>query len=274
MDSIDLTGLVDLHVHTSPDIRARYGDDLQIAREAAEAGMRGVLIKSHWTLTADRAAIAEKVVPGISVRGGLALNSTVGWLNPRAVELALQLGARQIWMPTFDVARPGGWRLDEPVLYDAEGRIRSELYQVLDLVREADVILGTGHLPVAEILALVRLARERGLRKILVTHPEATFIGMSVAAQEEIRGEGVYYERCYNDVRPLDGEGMSLEELAAQIRQVGMESTVLSTDYGQAEHPAPSQGLRECLAGLLETGFSWPELQRMAGETPAYLMGV
>lgn len=276
METIDLAGLIDLHIHTAPDIRPRYGDDLDIARAAAQAGMRAILIKSHWTLTADRAAIARKAVGGgMCVVGGLALNSTVGWLNPRAVEVALALGAAQIWMPTLDLAGPGRSRWSGPVIYDGEGRVRPEIYEILDLVRGAGAILGTGHLPVAETVALVRLARERGLRKILVTHPEARFINMSVETQQEISGEGVYFERCFNDATPLGGEGgITLEEIARQIRCVGVDSTVLSTDYGQVGHPAPTEGLRDYLAGLSQCGFTWPELRRMAGDTPAYLLGL
>jgi len=84
--------------------------------------MAAVLVKSHYTLTADRAAIAEAVVGGIRVVGGMALNAAVGWLNPDAAEYALNMGAVQIWMPTLDLAWGGGRRL-EPSILDAEGRI-------------------------------------------------------------------------------------------------------------------------------------------------------
>ena len=147
--------------------------------------MRAILIKSHWTLTADRAAIAEKVVGGIRVFGGLALNTTVGWLNPRAVEVALQMGAAQIWMPTLDLAGPGGYRRPGPIILHKDGTVRPEVFEILDLIRDADAILGSGHLAVSETIKLVLLARERGVRKILVTHPEAHFIEMPIAVQQE-----------------------------------------------------------------------------------------
>jgi len=271
---VSIEGLVDVHIHSAPDIAARWGDDLDIARDAEAAGMGGILIKSHWTLTADRAAVVQRMVEGTRVFGGLALNRSVGWLNPRAVEVALQLGAKQIWMPTFDAVRPGQPRRPEPIIHDGTGRILPEVFAILDLVREADVILGTGHLAVPESVLLVRAARERGLKKILVTHPEATFIDMPVDTQLEIRGEGVYFERCYNDVMSTHGPGIPIERIADGIRQVGIESTVLSTDYGQAAHPAPSTGMCQYLAALHEQGFSWDALRRMAGATPAYLVGL
>jgi hypothetical protein len=279
-EEIDLGGLVDVHIHTSPDSRARYGSDLRIAREAVGAAMRAVLIKSHWTLTADRAAIAEEAVDGAGpggtrILGGLALNGTVGWLNPLAVETALAFGARQIWMPTLDLAGPSPTRWPGgPVVVDGEGRIRESAAQIVGMIIDAGVTLGTGHLSPVESAALVRHALDRGARRILVTHPEASFIGMDVDQQLELRSEGVFFERCFNDVNPIGHEGLPLQELAAQIRAVGVESTVLSTDYGQAGHPAPTEGLRQYLSGLLDLGFSWVELRRMAAENPAYLMGL
>jgi len=62
--------------------------------------MGAVLIKSHQNSTVERAWLVSQCVPGIRVYGGLVLNETVGGLNPAAVRLALDLGARQIWMPT------------------------------------------------------------------------------------------------------------------------------------------------------------------------------
>ena len=177
-------------------------------------------------------------------------------------------------MPTLDLAGPGGFRLRGSMLSDSDGKVRGEVFQILDLIREADVILGTGHLSVRESLQLTRLARERRVRKVLVTHPDAAFIGMPLPAQIALRDQGAFFERCYNGFAPGDGDGAPLAQLAATIRKVGMESTVLSTDYGQAEHPAPPVGLRAFLAGLLEEGFMWAQLQRMAGENPAGLLGL
>ncbi|MBC7338104.1 MAG: hypothetical protein H5U01_17775, partial [Clostridia bacterium] len=168
--------------------------------------------------------------------GGLALNAPVGWLNPAAVEVALAMGAREVWMPTLDLAGPGRRRWPGgPVIWDENGAIKQVVHDILDLIIQADVTLGTGHLPPQETAALVKLAHERGLRKILVTHPEARFLRMSPALQEELALEGVYFEHCYNDVMPVDGSpGVPLEEIAANIRRVGIEHGVLSSDYGQA----------------------------------------
>ncbi|MHB1414987.1 MAG: DUF6282 family protein [Chloroflexota bacterium] len=277
--AVDLTGLVEMHVHSAPDLRPRYADDVETLRGIAAAGLRGVLLKSHVTLTADRAAIATRVVGrDAQAWGGLALNLAVGGLNPAAVEAALRLGAKQIWLPTLDAAnhrREHGGSGGISTL-DAAGKVLPTVKDILALVRQADIILGTGHLAAEETARVVKVARAMGLRKILVTHPEAPFVRMPVGMQKEIAGEGVFFERCFVNTTPVGGgtHPVTLAEIARQVRQVGVASTVLSTDFGQVESPSPAEGMRSYLSGLLEEGLAWADLRRMAQVTPLYLLGV
>ena len=270
----DLTGFIDIHIHSAPDVQARYGDDIQVAQQAEEAGMRAILLKSHVTLTADRAVIAGQGTGKLHVFGGLALNEPVGGLNPSAVEVAAKMGAKEIWMPTRNAAhvhrqegKPGGISL----LSDS-GELLPEVYEILDLIGQAGMILGTGHISPAESLALARAARQKGLRKILVTHPEAAFIRMPVELQVTLARDGVCFERCFVDTTPLMPSPISLDEIAGAIRHVGVDSTVLSTDFGQAGNPPPVEGMRRYLSALASAGFTPSEIRRMAGENPAGLL--
>ena len=99
-----LKGAIDFHIHTGPDIYPRLLNDVEVARQAKRAGMRAVLIKSHVTITADRAQIAQAVAE-LPVFGGVTLNWQVGGLNRYAVECAAKFGARQVWMPTTHAAQ-------------------------------------------------------------------------------------------------------------------------------------------------------------------------
>jgi hypothetical protein len=60
-------GVVDLHVHSHPDVFGRNMDDIDIANLAKARGMRGIVLKNHIGETASRAALVMKVVPGIVV---------------------------------------------------------------------------------------------------------------------------------------------------------------------------------------------------------------
>ena len=100
-----LTGVVDIHVHSDPDSRPRSIDTIDAVRIARERGFRAVLLKNHYEPTASQAYLARKIVPGIEVFGGIALNLAVGGINAAAVERlpAVKGGyGRVVWMPTFD----------------------------------------------------------------------------------------------------------------------------------------------------------------------------
>jgi hypothetical protein len=276
MKRISLEGVVDLHVHAAPDLRPRLMDDVQLAREAATAGMRAVLLKSHYTLTADRAALAEMQASGVRVFGGLALNHAVGGLNPAAVEAAIAFGAREIWMPTLDAAnhlRSAGVPGRGIRVLDEAGVLYSEVLEILRLIGERDVILGTGHLSVGEIQALVKAAREAGVKRILITHPELSIVDMPVAVQQELAGPDVFFERClYVTTDPV--AAVPLSAIAGAVRQVGPETTVLATDFGQAENPSPVEGMRRYIAEMLDYGFDQTEIKRMTRVNPAWLLGL
>jgi hypothetical protein len=268
-----LNGAFDLHVHCAPDVRPRKMTAVELARAARAAGMRGLLIKSHHVPTTMLAASLREIIPDLHVCGGLALNEAVGGFNPGAVEMALRMGAVEIWMPTLSArqecahrGRPGSGL----TIYDTQDRILGALKEILRLVAEADAILGTGHLAPHETRDLLFAARDAGVSKFLITHPEIGFINMPVDLQREISGPGVFFERCY--VRP--GFALSWDGLASVIRQVGVDTTVLATDLGQPENPDPTSGLEEMRRQLAQRGFTASELKRMMCRNPAILLGL
>jgi hypothetical protein len=254
----DLSGIIDMHIHTQPDVQPRQLDDIQAARQAKDAGMRAILIKSHVVLTADRAAIAEKVVGDIKVFGGLTLNYALGGFNPEAVDTAIKMGAKVIWMPTrssrnmfIRAGFEGGLSI-----FQEDGSILMVIHIILEQIKQAGIVLATGHLSVDESIALVNLAKAKNLPKIVITHPEAEFIQMPVSVQKELHTSGVYFERCYVDTTPLMHHATSIEEIGQHIQQVGVESTVLSTDLGQPDNSCPVEGMAIYLNSLAEFGFS------------------
>ena len=49
-------GVIDMHVHSHPDVFGRNLDDIDVAQIAKARGMRGILLKNHVAETASRAA--------------------------------------------------------------------------------------------------------------------------------------------------------------------------------------------------------------------------
>jgi len=270
---IDLAGVIDLHVHAGPDVRPRKLDAVALARAAKAAGMRALLLKSHHTITADLAQVVEGVVGGIRVFGGVTLNEPVGGLNPEALRAAIALGAKEIFMPTHSAAnqRRHDGKTGGITILDDAGHLRNEVKPILALVAEADVILGTCHLSPDEILVLVREARRAGVRKVLVSHPELNSLAIPLAMQKAMASEGAFFERMH-----LHGNSATdLPGLATMIRAVGVERTVLVTDLGAAVYDVdPVQGMREFLQQMATQGFSQAEIDLMARQTPARLLGL
>src|SRR5260370_9088784 len=102
--SVDLTGAADLHCHFGPDPhRERSVDAFEAAAEAAAAGHRALVLKSHDSPTATLAwAVQREVGDSISVFGGISCDREVGGVNPAPGEGAPGLGARIVGPPTPD----------------------------------------------------------------------------------------------------------------------------------------------------------------------------
>lgn len=136
---------IDLHVHCAPDVRPRKMTAIELARAARAAGMRALLLKNHETSTVPLAATVREAVEGIDIFGGLVLNEAVGGFNPQAVEMALRLGAVEIWMPTHCAACDRSYRGNPRpglTIYEGSGRMRAAIQEILRLVAEAGVNSG------------------------------------------------------------------------------------------------------------------------------------
>lgn len=289
-EEIDLMrGSIDMHVHAAPDAHARKTDCLELVEKAREYGMGGVLIKDHVTLTSDRAYILNKIYPDFKVYGALALNYPVGGLNPTAVEGAIKLGCRVIFMPTycahnhissFGKARtlhgyPFPKEADGISLLNSQGQLVSQVYEVLEIIAKARVTLATGHISPQETGQLLKAAREIGVERIIVTHAsfkKLTFL--EVAEQIEAVKLDAFIEHCFVvSTELMKAVGItSLEEIASQIRAVGVDHCVLSTDLGQTGNPHPVEGFREFVSQMFQKGFSETEIQKMIRVNPLRLL--
>src|SRR3954447_7671403 len=103
-------GAFDLHIHVDPDVVGRSVDDVTLAEQCRERGLAGFGLKSHYTSTAERARVVNRVVPEVRAVGAITLNAAVGGLNPLAVEIAAREGARIVWLPTVDAVNEAGAR--------------------------------------------------------------------------------------------------------------------------------------------------------------------
>ena len=100
-----IRGVIDMHLHAAPCLFDRPFDEIEIATEARDAGYRGLVLKSIFSMNADRVELVRKVVPGIELFGSIVFNHTVGGLNPSAMRAAIGFGAKVAWLPTVHAQR-------------------------------------------------------------------------------------------------------------------------------------------------------------------------
>lgn len=288
MPLVDLNGAYDIHIHTNPSLFQRVGNDIEIARHAAESGLKGVVIKNHFESTVGRAELADYAVDGTRVFGGLVLNRFAGGINPVAVENALKLGAVQIWMPTVDAKRhaekfgkTGGYSYQgaelsiehEPIsVLNDSGELTEETKIVMALVKESDAILGTAHISKEEIYALVSFAKEIGFRKLLVTHPYFDPPKLSVPEQRELVELGATLELCAGNIYPIPGVA-NIDNYLETIANVDIEGLLISSDSGQPRKSMPYEVIRMFTQCLMEKGIDQNQIDKMTKINPGRLLG-
>ena len=286
-----LIGTFDMHVHAAPDVASRTVHDIELAQKAKEMGMRGIVTKNHEFITNDRAYLVRQVVSGVEVFGGITLNSSVGGLNPVAVDNMIKFTGgcgKIVWLPTHDAAHHKAFFTKKPDaggirVIDGSGNVVPELKKILELVSKADIIFATGHVSPREVLASVKAAKEVGARRVLVTHALQSPGELSLDDIKRCVEMGAFIEHVY--LATLMGPKahlewmrgwryVSIEMYAQTIKAIGAQHCVLSSDLGQYLNPTPTDGLKEFILALVKQGITNEEINWMARKNPARLLGL
>jgi hypothetical protein len=283
-----LEGAYDIHVHASPDVVPRAMDVVQLAKAALEQKMAGLLIKSHTTATTGRVYVLNHLLKG-SCRffSSLALNSPVGFVNLSAVESALRSRTDLIFFPTYGAENHiKKWGLGKPPtafpisgyhkkgfsLLNEKGKVKHNINAIMKLIAKHDAALGTGHLSPVESLELIKVAKEVGVKRIVLTHASESVVDMEPDQQKEAANMGAMIEHCFFAVTDSCPGKIQLEKIKDQIRYVGISSSILSTDFGQVKNSPPIEGFSYYLEKMRTLGFSEDELHVMIHDNPKKLL--
>lgn len=271
---ISLSGIIDFHVHAGPDSRPRSLNDIEAARFAKQGGLRGIVLKNHFTMTADRAALVMSQIAGLEVFGGVALNRAVGGINPEAVRQMVAFDGdrgKVVWLPTFDaefyVKRAGG--NDAFVRVVDQNEPVAELLEVFRLIADHDLVLAMGHSSPEEVLLLIPIAQGLGVQQILVTHVFGQ--GATVDQMQQMAELGAVMEL---DWLAVHSGALAIDDYVEVIKAIGAESFLISTDFGQAENPDHATGMTAFIRELLSAGLSQSQIDIMARRNPSRLLGL
>ncbi len=281
---VDLKGVIDMHVHTNPDLRIRMYDDFQLLDAGVRVGARAIVIKTHLGSTIERSIMANKynkIVNGVNdfeMIGSITMNYCVGGINPIAVENALKLGAKVVWLPTQS-ARNHIVRMNKPLknVVDVvkDGKVVDEMHDVFKLVNKYDVVLATAHISPKEIDIFIPEARKAGVKKLVVTHPEWWVVEMSIEQQERLVKEyDVLLERCFAQNMGGGKYKSNLPENLEIIKKVGYKNVLISTDGGQTENPAWEVEIAKYIEFLYDNGISEQQINYMTRELQMDLLNL
>jgi hypothetical protein len=267
----------------------RNMDDIDLARLAKEKGLRGIVLKNHITMTADRAALVMKAVPGIEVWGGIVLNKAVGGINPDAVEWMHRMyGGRGkvVWLPTFESdkhVKTFGKPDAKGLVVAPNGTVTPEMEAVLKIIARENLVLATGHVHPEEVIAVVKRGRELGVKNMIVTHGLTNVPGLTMAQAKQVVDMGAVIEVCFlqfqaGEHAPLafltHWKKIDAKHVAEAVKSFGAKGLVVSSDLGQSANMTHPDGLEVAIAAMKKEGISDDDIDTMMRKNPARLLGL
>jgi hypothetical protein len=300
---LSVEGAFDFHVHAAPSLFERPYTAFQIAEEAAKQRMKGFVLKHHFEPSASRALSVQDAFPQLRVVGGVVLNRHVGGLNAFAVETAIKMGGRVVWMPTVDsrnhfqyfgrtsgydegLAGDGGPRMAGGVegferlasgpglaVVDDSGTLIPAAKEIIEICKRHDVVLSTAHIGRDEAFAVARYASQIGHKRVMVGHALWKPLGLSIRDLQELAGMGVTIEFGASITLPIPGHAPPRTVVEA-IYAIGPEHCILSSDAGAAVYPIAPEALRSYVQCLCDTGLKAADARRMMIENPMRLVGI
>ena len=252
-----LKGAFDFRLHAGPEPDGeRRTDYLEAGRDAYEAEMAGFVLMKHRQPTALAAYALNRMYPGFHAVGSVVLNTSVGGLNPDAVESSAKLGAKVVWMPTQDA--------QSIRLLDAPDDVEA----VLQIAKLYGMAVASTHATFVDTEMLVRLAGSVGLERLVVTNPAARF-GSDESSQ--LLSHDMYVELPFLSYYPSQDAG---ERLRADIEEIGADRCIVSTDFGQWTNPPPAEGMRMAIVAMLNAGMREADIVKVVRTNPLACVGL
>ena len=272
-----LIGAIDVHMHPDPDVYPRQADACDVVKLARDRGMRGIVLKNHFTETAGLAYLARKyAAPGFEVFGALTLDLPVGGVNPQAVRYMVDAAGgygRVVWMPTHDSEHEVRYNKESRpfVRVSRNGKLLPDVHEVIALVAQHDLALATGHVTPEEALQILRAAKTAGVKRLIVTHPmfAPQYTWMTIDQMRVAADLGALIEITGNSVVRDPEAG---PRVLAAIKAIGARHFFVSTDSGLIGTPNVTDTLVLVARTLRTGGVAEADLTAMFKDNPAFLV--
>ena len=200
------------------------------------------------------------------------------------------MGGKIVWMPTLaaeqhfrwekasGVTHPGSsTKMRKPIavpVLDADKQLRDDVKEILDIVAKNDMTLASGHLHVSETWIVFEEAQRRGVKRLILTHPE----DIVDASLNDVRGiaamgAAVEHSLCMF----LEGnkfQTKTAQDLKNQIEAAGVDSTILCSDLGQAGNISPVKAFARGSGLCIDLGYGDEDIRKMVSLNAARTLGI
>jgi predicted metal-dependent TIM-barrel fold hydrolase len=117
----------------------------------------------------------------------------------------------------------------------------------------------------------VPAARERGVEKIMITHPYFKVPGLDLETLRSLVDQGAYAEFGYCTISPMWNHATLVRQVEA-INDLGAQRCILMSDGGQRHNPMPAECLRVFAQSVYESGVSEEDVTKMIKDNPLDLL--
>ena len=152
-------------------------------------------------------------------------------------------------------------------ILDKSEKLTDDTIQVIDIAQANDMVLASGCISPLETMKLFEAAKDSGIKKMIVTHPEELLEDQV----KDLTTLGVYMEYSFLSCMPSTAK-ISPVNLLAQILKTGIERCIVTTAFGQPANPPPSEGMRMAIATLLDSGMSPKNISLLVKDNPSGLL--
>jgi hypothetical protein len=287
----NLSGAVDFHIHCH-EAQGYRQNLVEMAQQAIAVGMSAWVIKNLYGTSHEACHVANKRLGITFFYASLTLGRMTSGVNPAAVDHFSKADPanRIVEMPVFDSIheiRLRGLPKERGVAVFEDHHPVPGLSEIIKMVAERDMVLKTGHIAPSESLQLIRLAREAGVSRIVVTHATGSPVMATPKEQKEMANLGALIEHCLCKFLPISQlknikrfphwEGTAfgdLDYLKTSLEWVGPDRCIVATDSGQSYNPLPTELFVYFLYLLEELGFSGNEIRMMCGNNPRRMLNI
>lgn len=287
-----LKGAIDPHVHSGPSIAPRALDHLELLQQASAAGFAAVVTKDHDYSGVMTAALIKHHYPDLKTKlySSIVLNNVIGGFNPYAVEHTAAMGGRIVWMPTLAAENHLRWQENAkwvhpastdkirpavgiPVL-NADKTVRDDVKEVIDIIAKNNMVLASGHLHVSETWLVFEEAKRRGVKRMVLTHPE-DIVDASMNDVKGIAAMGAFVEHSL--CMFLEGSKFKIadgDDLRKYIDAAGVDQTIFCSDLGQVGTFSPLEGFRRGIKLLIDLGYDDTQIRKMVSLNTARVLDI